>query len=53
MIRVFLSVFALVLIILSGCATAPPPVKEPTVFYPDRLTRPVYSFSGPLPVPTT
>ena len=50
MIRMFLSIFTLILIFLSGCATAPPSVKESLVFYPGPPDPPriqyLRSFSG-------
>jgi hypothetical protein len=48
--RLSLSLFALILLLLAGCATAPPPVKEPPVFYPGPPDPPriqfLRSFSG-------
>lgn len=37
-------IFAAILLIFSSCATAPPPVKEPTVFYPDPPNPPRIQF---------
>jgi DNA-binding beta-propeller fold protein YncE len=42
--RLSLSIFALILLVLAGCATAPPPVKQVPVFFPEPPNPPRVQF---------